>query len=356
MKTPDDALYPTIRDYLRVHLAKLRNLSEHTVRSYANALTEFVEYVSRQRPIPMRSVAFADFTKRSVCDFLDHLENERKRSVATRNLRLNAIRGFLSYAASCDVSAVAIRNDVATVPFKKPRQSGIVQHMTTKAVSAIFTAVDMKSQRGFRDLCLLAMLYDTGARVQELLDIRLADVDLGKSPTVMLRGKGRKTRVVPMSVRMASLLREYVSRAHCGKTRDSEDNLFFTVRNGCPTRMTEDNVRHLARHYGTMALQGGPEKRPSASIPALAGNASLRTWDGSHAGVAVARTRAVQDHAHLRQGRSRNEAEGHRAGDGQGRSSSRSDQAQAYEGRRRQSSQKAVRLEMTRILSGIPAR
>lgn len=253
MKPPDDALYPTIRDYLRVHLAKLRNLSEHTVRSYANALTEFVEYVSRQRRIPMRSVAFADFTKRSVCDFLDHLENERKRSVATRNLRLNAIRGFLSYAASCDVSAVAIRNDVATVPFKKPRQSGIVQHMTTKAVSAIFTAVDMKSQRGFRDLCLLAMLYDTGARVQELLDIRLADVDLGKSPTVMLRGKGRKTRVVPMSVRMASLLREYVSRAHCGKTRDSEDNLFFTVRNGCPTRMTEDNVRHLARHYGTMA-------------------------------------------------------------------------------------------------------
>ena len=253
MKTPDDALYPTIRDYLRVHLAKLRNLSEHTVRSYANALTEFVEYVSRQRRIPMRSVAFADFTKRSVCDFLDHLENERKRSVATRNLRLNAIRGFLSYAASCDVSAVAIRNDVATVPFKKPRQSGIVQHMTTKAVSAIFTAVDMKSQRGFRDLCLLAMLYDTGARVQELLDIRLADVDLGKSPTVMLRGKGRKTRVVPMSVRMASLLREYVSRAHCGNTRDSEDNLFFTVRNGCPTRMTEDNVRHLARHYGTMA-------------------------------------------------------------------------------------------------------
>ena len=253
MKPPDDALYPTIRDYLRVHLAKLRNLSEHTVRSYANALTEFVEYVSRQRRIPMRSVAFADFTKRSVCDFLDHLENERKRSVATRNLRLNAIRGFLSYAASCDVSAVAIRNDVATVPFKKPRQSGIVQHMTTKAVSAIFTAVDMKSQRGFRDLCLLAMLYDTGARVQELLDIRLADVDLGKSPTVKLRGKGRKTRVVPMSVRMASLLREYVSRAHCGKTRDSEDNLFFTVRNGCPTRMTEDNVRHLARHYGTMA-------------------------------------------------------------------------------------------------------
>ena len=253
MKTPDDALYPTIRDYLRVHLAKLRNLSEHTVRSYANALTEFVEYVSRQRRIPMRSVAFADFTKRSVCDFLDHLENERKRSVATRNLRLNAIRGFLSYAASCDVSAVAIRNDVATVPFKKPRQSGIVQHMTTKAVSAIFTAVDMKSQRGFRDLCLLAMLYDTGARVQELLDIRLADVDLGKSPTVMLRGKGRKTRVVPMSVRMASLLREYVSRAHCGKTRDSEDNLFFTVRNGCPTSMTEHNVRHLARHYGTMA-------------------------------------------------------------------------------------------------------
>lgn len=259
MKMPDDALYATIRDYLRVYLVKLRNVSEHTVRSYANALTEFVEYVSRQRRVPTCSAVFADFTKELVCGFLDHLENERKRSVATRNLRLNAIRGVLSYAASCDVGAVANRNEVATVPFKKPKQSGIVQHMTTEAVSAILAAVSRKSRRGLRDLCLLAMLYDTGARVQELLNIRLADVNLGKSPTVMLRGKGRKTRVVPISVRMAALLREYVSHAHCGKTRDSEDNLFFTVRNGRPTRMAEDNVRHLVRHYGTMARKSSKE-------------------------------------------------------------------------------------------------
>ena len=131
--------------------------------------------------------------------------------------------------------------------------------MTTGAVSAILAAVSRKSRRGLRDLCLLAMLYDTGARVQELLNIRLADVNLGKSPTVMLRGKGRKTRVVPISVRMATLLREYVSHAHCGKTRDSEDNLFFTVRNGRPTRMTEDNVRHLVKRYGTMARKSSKE-------------------------------------------------------------------------------------------------
>ena len=131
--------------------------------------------------------------------------------------------------------------------------------MTAGAVSAILAAVSRKSRRGLRDLCLLAMLYDTGARVQELLNIRLADVNLGKSPTVMLRGKGRKTRVVPISVRMAALLREYVSHAHCGKTRDSEDNLFFTVRNGHPARMTEDNVRHLVKHYGTMARKSGKE-------------------------------------------------------------------------------------------------
>ena len=253
MKTADDALFATIRDYLRVYLAKLRNLSEHTVRSYANALTEFVEYMSQQRRVPIRSVTFADFSKRSVCDFLSHLENERECSVATRNLRLNAIRGFLSYAASCDVSAIACRNEVAAVPFKKPKQSGVVQHMSPKAVSAIFAAVDRKSPKGFRNLCMLAMLYDTGARVQELLNIRLADIDLGKSPTAMLRGKGRKTRVVPMSARMTALLREYVSYAHCGKMRDSEDMLFYTVRNGRPMRMTEDNVRHLARKYGTMA-------------------------------------------------------------------------------------------------------
>lgn len=259
MKTTDDALYATIRDYLQVHLEKLRNLSEHTVRSYANALTGFVEYVSRRRGIPLRSVVFADFSKRFVCDFLGHLENERKCSVATRNLRLNAIRGFLAYAASCDVGAVANRNEVATIPFKKPKQSGIVQHMSPKAVSAIFAAVDRKSPKGFRDLCMLAMLYDTGARVQELLNIRLADVDLGKSPAVMLRGKGRKTRVVPMSARMSALLREYTSRFHGGKPRDCGDWLFFTVRNGSPGRMTADNVRHLTRRYGAMARKSCAE-------------------------------------------------------------------------------------------------
>lgn len=253
MKTTDDALYATIRDYLRVYLAKLRNLSAHTVRSYANALTEFVEYVSRQRRVPMRSVVFADFSKQFVCDFLAYLEDERKCSVTTRNLRLNAIRGFLSYAASCDVCAVANRNEVSTVPFKKPKQSGIVHHMSSNAVSAIFAAIDRNSPRGFRDLCMLAMLYDTGARVQELLDIRLADIDIGKSPTVTLRGKGRKTRVVPISVRMVALLREYLSHTHCGKMRDSDDKLFYTVRHGSHARMTEDNLRHLVRHYGTMA-------------------------------------------------------------------------------------------------------
>ena len=70
MKTTDDALYAKIRDYLQVHLRRLRNLSEHTVRSYANALTEYVEYVSQRRGIPLRSVVFADFSKRFVCNSL----------------------------------------------------------------------------------------------------------------------------------------------------------------------------------------------------------------------------------------------------------------------------------------------
>ena len=164
MKMPDDALYATIRDYLRVYLAKLRNVSEHTVRSYADSLTGFVEYASRQRRVPMCSVVFADFTKEFVCGFLDHLENERKCSVATRNLRLNAIRGFLSYAASCDVGAVANRNEVATVPFKKPRQSGIVQHMTTEAVSAILAAVSRKSRRGACETCACSPCSTTRVR------------------------------------------------------------------------------------------------------------------------------------------------------------------------------------------------
>lgn len=136
-------------------------------------------------------------------------------SQAQRNQGLSRLRRVMRRGSGRE------QNEVATIPFKKPKRSGVVQHMSPKAVSAIFAAVDRKSQRGFRDLCMLAMLYDTGARVQELLNIRMADVDIGKSPSVMLRGKGRKTRIVPMSARMSALLREYASQFHGGKPRDA---------------------------------------------------------------------------------------------------------------------------------------
>lgn len=129
----------------------------------------------------------------------------------------------------------------------------IVEHMSEDAVQAILKQPDTYTEKGKRDAFLLLFLYKTGARVQELVDIRLCDIQLGKYPQVTIHGKGAKTRAIPLRDDVVQHLKKYLALFHPEQNLFSEQYLFYVTRNQNRKRMTEDNVRKLIAKYGVQA-------------------------------------------------------------------------------------------------------
>ena len=251
-------LFKLIHDYINVHLPGERKLSEHTVRSYKKALELLVDFVKETRGVPLAEVTFDMIDRGALSAFLDHLERDRGNSVSTRNQRLKCIHAFYAYAAREDVSLVCHLDEVTKVRAAK-EEDGIVEYMREGAVQSVLDQPDTADDIGLRDAMLMLFLYKTGARVQELVDVRICDLRLGKEASVVLHGKGNKARAVPLLADVAENLDGYLARFHSGEGPHSQAHLFYTVRGGKKKRMTEQNVRELTAKYGALARTSNPE-------------------------------------------------------------------------------------------------
>ena len=258
MKEPKDMmLFVRVRAFVKEYLPGVRNCSANTVRAYQTSLDQFLTYVSNARKSALSSVTFDDFNATNVTAFLTDLESRQGRSIATRNHRLMCLRAFMAYAAASDVTLLSVRHDVDSVPAKGRETGGEVKFMSEKAVAALLAAPDIETAKGRRDRALLVFMYDSGARVQEALNVRDADIQLGDNPSVTLRGKGRKSRNVPLMGNTVRILVDY-QKEH--QSSGGEDlSFFYVIRNGVRKRMTEDNVRKLVRRYGDLARSAEPE-------------------------------------------------------------------------------------------------
>lgn len=251
-------LFTHIRNYIVVHLQRERRYGENTVRSYRKAIELLVDYVKETRGIPLTAVSFEMIDRNTLSAFLDHLERDRGCSVATRNHRLRCIHSFYAYVAREDVAAVCHYEEVKKVRPAKA-EDRLVGHMSEAAVQSVLDQPNTTTRIGRRDAMLMLFLYKTGARVQELVDVRVKDVRMGKTPSVVLRGKGGKVRTVPLLDDVAQNLGPYLDRYHEGEGPHSEAHLFYTVRGREKKRMTEQNVRALTAKYGAMARKANPE-------------------------------------------------------------------------------------------------
>ena len=246
--------FKLIHDYLVISLPQEQKCSENTIRAYRKSLEMFLDYVKDTKGIKLNEITFEMIDRQILSDFLDYLETERKCSPTTRNQRLHAIRAFYRYAAQEDVTVVAHLEEIQKVKKAKVEEK-LVDHMSEAAVEAILRQPDTTTDLGKRDAFMMLFLYKTAARVQELVDVKLKDIQLGNSPRVTLYGKGRKARVLPLRDDVVFHLKSYLLKFHKDETLFSDQNLFFTVRNGCRKRMTEANVRSIVKKYGIMARE-----------------------------------------------------------------------------------------------------
>ncbi len=250
----DDRFFRLVRDFLLVYLPKNRCYSPLTVKSYREALQLLRTYLKDDRGLAWTQITFDCLDHQTVTEFLAWLENTRHCSVASRNQRLAALKSFVKYAAQEDVSLTEAYTELCKVPAKKTPRAAI-GYLSENALASLLAQPDPTTHRGLRNQFLLILLYDTAARIQELLDLRLRDLHLQDPvPCVYLHGKGAKTRAVPLLTKTVQHLHRYLQEFH--RTDDDPDAwLFYTVIKGQVGPMSSDTVAQFLNRYGTTAQE-----------------------------------------------------------------------------------------------------
>lgn len=254
----DPVLFALVHDFFKVYLTKMRNRSTNTVYAYRESLQALFDFVKSERNISLPEITFEMIDRFMLTKFLDSLE-ARGCSIQTRNHRLNRIRAFYKYAAKMEPTAVIYQDEILKVPLKTSEKSDIIEYMSEEAVKAILSQPDISTEKGLRDQFLMVLLYDSGARIQELMEISLRDVRLGKTPTLTLHGKGGKTRVVPLMTNTVEQFKRYSEVFHPNVADYSDEYLFYVVRRGQRNRMHHDTARQLIHEYGLAAKKVCPD-------------------------------------------------------------------------------------------------
>jgi len=208
-----NALARSLRRFFAEHMPLARGLSPHTVLSYRDAFALLLRFLAARRARHVVDLDVCDIDPGGVIAFLDDLETARGNSAATRNARLAAIHAFARFVAAQYPEHLEACQRLLAVPFKRAR-TRVVEYLDDDEIGAMLHAIDRTRAAGRRDHALLIVMFNTGARVQELLDLRPRDLQLVRPLQVRLFGKGRKERICPLWPRTADVL-----RALLGETR-----------------------------------------------------------------------------------------------------------------------------------------
>ena len=258
-KVKDAQLFMLIRNFLEIYLPTYRHAGENTVKSYRTGLNQYLDYVSSKKQISRFAVTGAMFSYDMVTEYLHWLSVDRKVSSATCNNRLAVIRAFISYASACKPEYIDLKSRLSQIKGKKNDQFGKVDYMSEAAVKALMEVPDVSTTAGLTDQFMMVMLYDTGARIQEILSLRLCDLKIDKTPTAIIHGKGDKTRIVPLMSETVKHLKKYLSVLHPDEHMHSESYLFFTRHKGQKVQMCDDTARYRIQRYAAAAKENCPD-------------------------------------------------------------------------------------------------
>lgn len=252
-RVADEILFRLIHNFFVIYLPSQRGSSPNTIRAYRTSVEMLLDFIKRQNEIPLYKVSFRMLNEKTVSAFLDSLEMERGCGVGTRNHRLKCLRAFLKYAAMIEPTAIAHQAELFKVPVKKEANSLVVEYMSEAAIKTLLAEPDPTHKLGLRNRFFMILAYDTAARIQELVDLRIMDIRLGKTPTVVLTGKGAKMRIVPLMNPTVLHLKNYLNAFHYGVNLLSERPLFYTIRNGTCQPLSCDGIRKWMKKYGEAA-------------------------------------------------------------------------------------------------------
>jgi integrase/recombinase XerD len=252
MKPTDFAKYLT--DFFSIYLSTQKNVSQNTIRSYRDTFKLLINYCQEVKKISVEKITIDTLSSQLLIDFLQWLETDRKCSISTRNQRLAAIHSFFRYLQGEEPAGIFNFQKITAIPIKKA-QKKIVEYLTPEAIKLLLEQPDKHTPRGRRDLTLMSVLYDSGARVQEVCDLKIGNVTLQEPAVITLTGKGNKIRRVPVMKNTASLLQNYFLENKLDKPCKNENPLFT---NNQHHKLTKEGVTYIIAKYVTSAREKSP--------------------------------------------------------------------------------------------------
>ncbi len=241
-----------IKRFFSHYLPVQKGLAANTILAYRDAIKLLLCYASDMLNKSVEQLCVEDIDESLVLDFLDHVENTRGCTPRTRNARLAAIRALFGFIAREEPSLLLHCQKIRTIPLKRTEHK-TVDYLEENQMQALLDSVELNSRSGVRDNALLLLLYNTGARVSEIVELKLADLRLDGSAQVKLLGKGNKYRSCPLWPETVEALDAYLKQR---TAKDPADHQLFLNANGAP--ITRFGVRHIMGKYATTAKSQCP--------------------------------------------------------------------------------------------------
>ena len=291
METTDFAKY--LSSFLTRYLAGERNVSPNTILSYKDTFVQFLTFMRDQKGVEIQNLTLECITKDIVIDFLDWVQENRHCSNATRNYRLAAIRSFFSYLQYENPERMYEWQKILSIKVKKHDKKPI-NYLTTDGIKLLLEQPDLSTRNGRRNLALLALMYDSAARVQEIIDLTPSSIRFDAPCVVKLFGKGRKARIVPLQDEQTVFLKKYMQENHLREPCANQYPLFSNSRN---EKLTRAGVTYILKTYSDLARKTNP-----ALIPETVSCHSLRHSKAFHllqAGVNLVYIRDILGHVSI---------------------------------------------------------
>lgn len=247
--------------YFSSYLPNTCGVSPNTSNSYRDAFKLLLLFFQEEKGVPANCIELRMLNRELVLDFLDWLERHRKVSVTTRNQRLAAIKVFAHYVQYRAPEYLENCTDIISIRAKK-HEKPLVSFLTEDELKTLLEQPNPSIRQGLRDLTLLSLLYDSGARVQELTDLKLKDIRLTNPAMVTLTGKGQKARQVPLMKDTCKLLDSYIRNFHLD-SKPLTTPLFFNKKGQALSRY---GVTYILKKYSTQASLESDLKKISPHV------------------------------------------------------------------------------------------
>ena len=244
-----------ITNYFTHYLSIGKNVSVNTIKSYRDTFKLLFIFFQSEKNIAIQKLSLKHLERENILEFLDWLELQRNNSISTRNQRLAAIHAFFKYLQIEKPDNLLQCQMILSIPIKKcPKH--MADFLTPELLQCVFNEPNKNTLQGRRDLTILSILYDTGARVQELCDLTLRDLRLDNPAIVKLKGKGNKIRTVPLMKNSVELIKIYLSDNRLNPVATPDHPLFYNNRN---SKMTRGGIAYIVDKY----IKSAHDKNPS---------------------------------------------------------------------------------------------